>query len=79
MIDFFFFFFLGFISLFSCLRRHADVLYRIKATNVVTSLRLRSSADTVGGKMQQQVRSHRNSLKPHNLKTIKQQLNVGVQ
>jgi len=36
-------------------------------------------ASTVGGKMQQQVRSHRNSLKPHNLKTIKQQLNVGVQ
>jgi hypothetical protein len=34
---------------------------------------------TVGGKMQQQVRSHRNSLKPHNLKTIKQQLNVDVQ
>jgi hypothetical protein len=37
----------GFISLFSCLRRHADALYRIKATNVVTSLRLRSSADIV--------------------------------
>jgi hypothetical protein len=44
---FFFFFFLGSISLFSCLRRHIDVLYRVYTTNVATSLRLRSRADKV--------------------------------
>jgi hypothetical protein len=36
-------------------------------------------AGIVGGKMQQQVRSHRKSLKPCNLKTTKQQHNVDVQ
>ena len=34
---------------------------------------------TVGGKMQQQVRSHRKTLKPRNFKTIKQLLNVRIQ
>jgi hypothetical protein len=40
-------FFLGSISLFSCLRRHIDVLYRVYTINVATSLRLRSRANKV--------------------------------
>jgi hypothetical protein len=40
-------FFFVFNSLFSCLRRHADALYRGYTTNVVTSLRLRSRTEQV--------------------------------
>lgn len=47
---FFFLIFFYSISLFSCLRRHVDVLYRGYTTNVVTSLRLRSRADKVNKK-----------------------------
>jgi hypothetical protein len=41
----FFFFFVPLV--FSCLRRYADALYRIRATNVITRLRLRSRADRI--------------------------------
>jgi hypothetical protein len=57
----FFFFFLCSISLFSCLRRHADVLSKVTLTKVVTSLRLRSRTDKANKRNRNQEETNSNA------------------
>jgi hypothetical protein len=60
LIMFFFFFFCS-ISLFSCLRRHADVLSKVTLTKVVTSLRLRSRTDKANKRNRNQEETNSNA------------------